>query len=78
MFSFNKGVLELSRVDSKARALRSHLPLGWSQARWIVFGSSRIGEGVLQEYFGLCFSLFRSCVKVDSIDMLKFTIHTQV
>ena len=28
-------------------------PLGWSQARWIVFGSSRLGEGVLQEDLGL-------------------------
>ena len=56
MFSFNKGVLELTRVDSRARASRSHLELGWSQARWIGFGSSRLGEGVLQEDLGL-FSL---------------------
>ena len=49
MISFNKGVLELSRVDLRARASRSHLVLGWSQARWIAFGSSRLGEGVLQE-----------------------------
>ena len=53
MLSFNKGVLELIRVDSRARALRSHLALGWSQALWIVFGSSELGEGVLQEDFGL-------------------------
>ena len=56
MISFNKGVLELSHVDSRARASRSHLVLGWSQARWIVFGSSLLGEGVLQEDLGL-FSL---------------------
>ena len=54
MFSFNKGVLELTHVDSRARALRSHLASGWSQARWIAFGSSRLGEGVLQEDLGLC------------------------
>ena len=52
MISFNKGVLELTRVDSRARASRSHLALGWSLALWIVFGSSRLGEGVLQEDFG--------------------------
>ena len=69
MFSFNKGVLELSHVDSRARASRSHLALIWTQARWIVSGSSQLGERVLQEDFGL----FRSCVKIDSIDMLKFT-----
>ena len=75
MISFNKGVLELSRVDLRARASRSHLVLGWSQARWIAFGSSRLGERVLQEDF----SLFRSCVKIDSVDMLKFThAHTKV
>ena len=48
-------IVELTHVDSRARALRLHLALGWSQARWIVFGSSRLGEGVLQEDFGLCF-----------------------
>jgi len=47
VFSFNKGVLELTHVDSRARSSRSHLALGWSQALWIVFGSSRLGEGVL-------------------------------
>ena len=71
MFSFNKEVLELTRVDSRARASKSHLALGWRLAHWIVFGSSRLGEGVLQEDLGL----FRSCIKVDSINMLKFT-HT--
>ena len=73
MSSFNKGVLELTHVDSRARASRSHLALGWSQALWIVFGSSRLGEGVLQGDFGL----FRSCVKIDSVDMLKYT-HTHI
>jgi len=48
--------LRLTHVDSRARASRSHLALGWSQARWIAFGSSRLGEGVLQEDLGL-FSL---------------------
>ena len=52
--SFNKGVLELTRVDSRACASRSHLALGWSLTRWIVFGSSRLGDRVLQEGFGLC------------------------
>ena len=51
--SFNKGILELSHVDSRARASSSHQALGWSQARWIMFGSSRLGEGVLQEDIGL-------------------------
>ena len=36
-------------VDLRARASRLHLALGWSQAFWIVFGSNRLGEGVLQE-----------------------------
>ena len=74
MFIFNKGVLKLTHVDSRAHASRSHLALGWSQARWIVFGSSRLGEGILQEDLGLfSLKLFRSCIKVDSVDMLKFT-----
>ena len=47
---------ELTHVDSRARALRSHLALGWSQDRWIAFGSSRLGDGVLQEDLDL-FSL---------------------
>jgi len=54
VISFNKGILELSHVDSRARASRSHLALGWSQTRWIAFGSSLLGEGVLQEDLGLC------------------------
>ena len=56
MISFNKGVLELSHGDSRARALSSHLALGWSQAQWITFRSNRLRDGVLQEDFGL-FSL---------------------
>jgi len=58
VLSFNKGVLELTHVDSRARASRSHLALGWNQALWIVFGSSRLGEGVLEEDF----SLFSLCL----------------
>ena len=58
---FNKGVLELSHVDSRARASRSHLVLGWSQARWIAFGSSRLEEGVLQEDLGLCLVCLDHC-----------------
>ena len=57
MFDFNKGVLELTHGDSRARASRSHLALGWSQARWVMLGSSRLGEGVLQENLGIVFSL---------------------
>jgi len=45
--SFNKKVFELTHVNSRAHALRSHLALGWSQAIWIVFGSSRLRERVL-------------------------------
>jgi len=44
--------LELTHVDSRARVSRSHLALGWSQDLWIMFGSSRLG-GVLQEDFSL-------------------------
>ena len=29
----------------------------WSQARWITFGSSQLGDGALQEDFGTMFSL---------------------
>jgi len=55
--------LELTYVDSRARLSRSHLALGWSQALWIVFGSSRLGEGVLKEDFGLfSFSLYLDLV----------------
>ena len=56
MISFNNGVLELSHGDLRARASSSYLALGWSQARWIAFGSSQHRDGVLQEGFGL-FSL---------------------
>ena len=70
MFSFNKGVLGLTHVDLRARASRSHLELGWSQALWIVFGSGRLEDEDRQEDF----SLFRSYVKIDSVDMLKFTL----
>ena len=40
-----------------------HQALGWSQARWIGFGSSQLGDGVLQEDLGLSSLWFRSCVK---------------
>ena len=72
--------MELSHVNSRAQVSSSHLTLSWSQTRWIVFGSSRLGEGVLQEdtsLFSLKFGL-NLVLKVDSVDMLKFTIHTQV
>ena len=39
-----KVFFEFSHVDSRARASCSHLALGWSQARWIAFGSSRLGD----------------------------------
>ena len=63
MLSFNKGVLELTHIDSRARESRSHLALGWSQALWIISGSSRLGEGVLQEDFGL----FRLSLYLDLV-----------
>jgi len=53
VLSFNKGVLELTHVDSRARTSRSHIALRWSQALWIIFGSSWLGEKVLQEDFSL-------------------------
>ena len=40
-------------MDSRARASRSHLALGWSQARWIMFGSGRLEDEDRQEDFGL-------------------------
>jgi len=55
VISFNKefkASLELTHYDSRACASRSHIALNWSQALWIVFGSSQLG-GVLQEDFGL-------------------------
>ena len=76
MSSFNKGVLELTHVDSRAYASRSHLALGWSLARWIVFGSDLLEDEDRQEDFGLLVCV-RSCVKIDSVDMLNFT-HTKV
>ena len=64
MNSFNKGILELSHGDSRAHVSRSHLALGWSQARWIGFGSSRLGEGSLKEDNGLfSLRLFKSHCK---------------
>ena len=76
MFIINKRVLELTHGDSRAHASRSHLALGWSRARWIVFRSSRLGDGVLQEDLDLfSLRLFRSSIKIDSVDMLKYT-HT--
>jgi len=64
VISFNKDILELSHGDSRARASSSYLTLVWSQARWITFGSSRLGDGALQEDFGTLSSLwFRSIVK---------------
>ena len=53
MISFNKGVLRLSHGDSRARVLRSHLALGRSQALWIMFGSSRLGDENRREDFSL-------------------------
>ena len=68
--------MKLALIDSRARASRSHLALGWSQAHWIAFGSSQLGGGVLHEDFDFSSLLvFRSCIKIDSFDMIKFT-HT--
>ena len=53
MLSVNKEVLELTHVDSRARASKSHLALGWSLAFWIVFGSARLENEDRQEDFGL-------------------------
>ena len=54
---------------------RSHQVLGWSQALWIVFGSSRVEDEDQQEdlYLGLFWFLFRFCVRIVSFDMLKYT-----
>jgi len=41
----------LTHVDSRARASRLHLALGWSQAHWIVFGSGRLEDEDRQEDF---------------------------
>ena len=60
---------ELTHIDSRARTSRLHLALGWSQALWNMFRSGHLEDENRQEDFGL----FRSCVKIDSVDMLKFT-----
>ena len=44
-WSFQMLIQELERQSS-------HLALGWSQARWIAFGSSRLGDCALQEDIG--------------------------
>ena len=46
-------VLKLTHVNSRDHTSRLCIALGWSQTLWIVFGSSRLGEGVLQEDFSL-------------------------
>ena len=51
--ALTRGVLKLTRVDSRARALRSHLALGWSQARWIMFGSGCLEDENRQEDLSL-------------------------
>jgi len=56
VISFNKGVLEHLHGDSRARASKFISSTHWSQAQWITFGSSRLGDGALQEDFGTLFS----------------------
>ena len=48
-------VLKQTSVDSRAHASRSHLAFGWSQAPWIKFGSSHLGDEDRREdlYLGL-------------------------
>ena len=53
---------------------RSHLALGWSQALWIESVWRRSSTRRLWFVFSLV--VFRSYVKIDSVDMLKDT-HTQ-
>ena len=79
MISFSKGVLDLSHGDSRARASSSHLALVG-----VKLGESRLDRVGLKTEFikkasvcldNVCLYLV---LKVDSVDMLKFTIHTQV
>ena len=77
MFSFNKGVLKLTHDDSRACASRSYLALGGVK----LFGSCLDRVDLEKEFYkktSVCLVefIFRSCVKIDSIDMLKF-IHTR-
>ena len=46
--------MEVTRVDSRARASRSHLALGWSQARWIEFGSGHLEEKEFYKKTSVC------------------------
>ena len=39
-------------VIQELKRQSSHLALGSSQAPWITFGSSQLGDGVLQKGFG--------------------------
>ena len=58
MISFNKDILELSHGDFRARASRSYLPLVGVKLGGSRFGSSRLGDGALQEDFGTLFILY--------------------
>ena len=52
MISFNKDVWKLSRDDSRARASKLFIALVGVKHGGSRFGSSRLGDGALQEDFG--------------------------
>ena len=52
MIRFNKGVLELSHGDSRARASRSYIALIGVKLGESSFESSQLGDGALQEDIG--------------------------
>jgi len=56
--------LKLARVDSRARASRSHQVLKEESSSWIKFGPSQDGEEVFQE------KIFKFCVMFVSIKIL--------
>ena len=76
MFSFNNGVLKLTHVDSRARVSRSHLALGLSKLVGLCLDRVVLKMRI-DKKTSACLVCVISCVKIDSIDMLKFT-QTQV
>ena len=65
MFSFRSQVLKLARVDSRARASRSHQVLKRSLARGSEFGPSQDREEDFQENISV-----KTCVIFISVKIL--------
>ena len=66
-------------VTQELELQSSYLALGWSQAREIAFGSSQLGDGALQEDFGLfCFRIvcLDPLLKIRSVSYTHLTLPT--